>query len=568
MSLHAFSHYLRRPKVYTAFGVIVCLLLFLYPPTSIRRSSPGSNGERYPPIYTNKLPTPHSASLPQVQTKFPPETATAKEERQKRQSAVRERFAQTWRSYKALAYGADELMPVSGKPVMAFGGWGATLVDALDALWMLGMKEEFEDAVLAAAQINFGHTPVEEINVFETTIRYLGGLLGAYDVSGGQYPILLTKATEIGDLVYRAFDTPNRMPIMRWKLHSKAKQTASEWSLIAEIGSLNLELTRLSQLTGDSKYYDAAYRVAKAMDEAQMSTKIPGLWPIIANAQDLKFDYNAFSLGGMADSAFEYLPKMYALTGGGEELYRRDYERTIKAAQEHLFYRPMVPDHADILISGSAQVFEGQSLLEPQGQHLTCFAGGMVLLGSKLFNRPDEFEIGRKLTEGCIWAYDSMPSGIMPEVFHMIPCIRNQPCEWSEERWVAGVLQLQSANAETAEMEDGDRFQHIVTTQKLKPGYTQLDDTRYGLRPEAIESIFILYRMTGEQKYMDAAWKMFLAIDAATRTEIAHSAIDNVAKEHPMKVDKMESFWLAETLKYFYLIFSEPELMSLDRYVL
>lgn len=87
-------------------------------------------------------------------------------------------------------------------------------------------------------------------------------------------------------------------------------------------------------------------------------------------------------------------------------------------------------------------------------------------------------------------------------------------------------------------------------------------------RPEAIESVFILYRITGDRSLQDQAWKMFESIEKASRTEIAHAAVDDVRIEQPSHTDRMESFWLAETLKYFYLIFSEPDLISLDDYVL
>jgi mannosyl-oligosaccharide alpha-1,2-mannosidase len=77
-----------------------------------------------------------------------------------------------------------------------------------------------------------------------------------------------------------------------------------------------------------------------------------------------------------------------------------------------------------------------------------------------------------------------------------------------------------------------------------------------------------MYRITGDTKYQDAAWRMFNSIEKATRTKYAHAAINDVREEKPKQLDYMESFWLAETLKYFYLIFSEPELISLDDYVL
>lgn len=110
----------------------------------------------------------------------------------------------------------DELTPVSGSYRSHFGGWAATLVDSLDTLWIMELKDEFEEAVDAVYHIDFTTTEEDEINVFETTIRYLGGMLAAYDLSEGKYPLLLQKSLELGDFLYAAFDTPNRMPIMRW----------------------------------------------------------------------------------------------------------------------------------------------------------------------------------------------------------------------------------------------------------------------------------------------------------------------------------------------------------------
>ena len=77
-----------------------------------------------------------------------------------------------------------------------------------------------------------------------------------------------------------------------------------------------------------------------------------------------------------------------------------------------------------------------------------------------------------------------------------------------------------------------------------------------------------MYRITGDKKYQDAAWRMFKNIEKATRTKFAHAALNSVRETNPLQLDYMESFWLSETLKYFYLTFSEPDLISLDEYVL
>lgn len=77
-----------------------------------------------------------------------------------------------------------------------------------------------------------------------------------------------------------------------------------------------------------------------------------------------------------------------------------------------------------------------------------------------------------------------------------------------------------------------------------------------------------MYRITGDKTLQDAAWRMFTAIEKMCRTKIAHASVADVRFTNSKMIDKMESFWLAETLKYFYLIFSEPDLISLDDYVL
>lgn len=455
-----------------------------------------------------------------------------------RRDAVREVFQRCWKSYKERAWKKDELAPISGSARDAFGGWGATLVDSLDTLWIMDMKQEFTEAVDAAVEIDFGPKLEGEINVFETIIRYLGGFLGAYDVSGCHDARLLNKAIEVADMAYASFDTPNRMPVSRWSPSMAVdgkQQLPAESVLIAEAASASVEFTRLSQLTGDMRYFDAISRVTNVLDEQQQSTKLPGMWPISVNMRkpDLTFDAY-FGLGAMADSAYEYLPKMYQLLNGIGPVaaqYRRMYERAMSTAITHTLFRPMVHDHADILIAGANVNGE----VKHEGQHLVCFAGGMFALGGRLLDNETHFDIGRRLADGCAWTYKNAPNGIMPEVFSMPACANFSTCEFTKQL-------------------------------ELSP-FSEINDKRYVLRPEAIESIFYMYRTTGDVKYQEIAWEMFKAIDTHTRTEFANAAISDVMKSPVEKYDNMESFWLAETLKYFYLIFSHPEHISLDDFV-
>ena len=514
--------------------------------------------------------------LSQVQHNFDAETEEAKAIRLQRLGAVKSSFEHTWAGYKAHAWMQDELSPLDGGSTQAFGGWAATLVDTLDTLWIMGMKDEFEEAVDAAKDIDFNSTSEKMLNIFETTIRYLGGFLGAYDLTGGRYPVLLQKATEVGDLLYCAFDTPNRMPVTRWywkEALEGAQQTAGTATLIAEIGSLTLEFTRLSQLTGNLKYYDAVKRILDEFAKFQADTSLPGLWPILMNANAISFEDTTYSLGGMADSWYEYLPKQHMLVGGrdDEDQLKNMYDYAITTAINNIFFQPMVPDNKDILVSGAVTV-DGNSRvrLNPQGQHLGCYTGGMVGIGAKIFDKPEQMNTARKLVDGCIWAYDSMPSGIMPESFFMVPCEMNSPCQWDQKKWEAAVLER--AKGETGEAKDTKHDAQILNQtihqNRIPQGFSEIWDARYLLRPEAIESVFVLYRLTGETDLLDSAWRMFSNIERNTRTEFGSAMISDVRVDKSAQQNKMESFWTAETLKYFYLIFSEPNVVSLDEYVL
>ncbi|ETN39639.1 uncharacterized protein HMPREF1541_05865 [Cyphellophora europaea CBS 101466] len=557
--------------------------LFLRSPTSTADTYYGDVHwkkwpERYPVESLTPLPT-GSTPIPRIQFDFAshPETVAQKSQREERRQTIKDAFVHAWGGYKAHAFGKDEVMPLSGSSLDNYGGWGATLVDALDTLWLMGMKEEFEAAVEAVMKIDFTTNSVKELNVFETTIRYLGGMMAAYDVSEGKYPQLLDKAKELGEILYSAFDTTNRMPVCRWDWRKSAlggQVQAADFTLLAELGSLSLEFTRLSQLTQDPKYYDSIARISSLMADAQDGTLIAGLWPTIVDARNLRFDYNHFTLGGMADSTYEYLPKEYMLLNGAIRSYRTMYEKALDAASRFLFFKPMVPTNADILFSGTTALTEqGQASLDPQGQHLTCFLAGMVGIGAQIFDRPSDLKIAKQLLDGCIWAYNATPSGLMPETFHVVPCAKGidadtSGCEWDDGKYFAAVTKQLGGADDDPSVNPVERGKILAKEKKLVAGFTAHGDSRYILRPEAIESVFILYRITGERRYQEDAWRMWQSIDKATRTDIANAAVVDVRLARPEKSDRMESFWLAETLKYFYLIFDDSDVVDLDKWVL
>ncbi|RFU72913.1 glycosyl hydrolase family 47 [Trichoderma arundinaceum] len=486
---------------------------------------------RYPPDNTARLPSRGTRPLPRIQHQFGVESSAAAKERTQRLLEVKKVFLRAWRGYKKFAWKQDALLPISGGGREQFSGWAATLVDALDTLWIMGLREEFDEAVAAVADIDFGSSTSNRINIFETNIRYLGGLLAAYDLSGRE--LLLKKAVELGDLIYAGFNTENGMPVDFISFNS-AKSGGGlqvESSVVsASPGTLSLELTHLSQVTGNPKYYSAVSQVMDVFYQGQNQTSVPGVWPMNINmkAKDVVHG-SAFTLGGCADSLYEYLPKMHQLLGGGEPKYEIMSKTFLQTANRYFLFRPMLPDEDDVLISGNININEkGVPVLDPETEHLACFVGGMFGLAGKLFNQADDVETGIKLTNGCVYAYRAFPTGMMPERIDLAPCKDRSHCPWDEEYWI---------------LERGKRPEW---KDHLPKGFTTAKDPRYLLRPEAIESVFYAYRITGRREFQDAAWDMFTAVAKGTKTEHANAAVLDVTTDarKPPQEDYMEVSFL------------------------
>lgn len=485
-----------------------------------------------PPKPLRQLPKGRPISLPQVQHHFPRETPEIQKLREERLQKVRQLFKKNWASYRKYAWMKDALQPISAEFKDQFSGWAATLVDSLDTLWIMGLREEFDEAVAAVASIDFGSTTGSSVNMFEVNIRYLGGLLAAYDLS--KRDILLTKAVELGDLLYAGYNTKNRMPVdfIEFDAAKSGEGLQGESTVVsASPGTLSLEMTHLSQVTGNPKYYDAVSRVMDLFAKGQTSTEIPGLWPIYVSmpTEDVTTG-SSFTIAGNADSLYEYIPKMYAMLGGLEPKYETMSKLFLEAANITFFFRPMLPREDDILMIGSSNVDNGVPTLFPESEHLGCFVGGIYALAGRLFRRPDwTDDLGAKLTKGCIYAYGTMPTGIMPERYNMAPCLERKSCPWDE-----GVFETtKKKHAEWAGQAPADH---------LPKGWTTAKDPRYILRPEAIESVFVLWRTTGRQEYQEAAWDMFTAVSNGTETPFANAAVLDVTKaEYPLpKEDYME----------------------------
>ncbi|TIC67110.1 seven-hairpin glycosidase [Wallemia mellicola] len=486
-----------------------------------------------------------------------------------RQQIIQNAFLHAWNSYKRNAYGFDEIHPLTGKPFNSypkkyqkspFNGWGATIVDNLDTLLIMGLQDEYEEAREHVNRIDFNyvHSPSGELPTFETNIRYLGGLLSAYDLSGD--PLMISRAIELGDILMNAYNTTSHIPSSVLKPNYPPNE--EDYTILAESGSMILEFTRLSIITGDYKYFNVAHKAQSVL--FGLKSTIAGLLPTHVRL-DKEISQTprsgVFTLGALSDSYYEYLIKLYRLVNTQLTQYSQHYVKAIDSLKEYLILDvpSNIESFEDITVSGEVTSLtlaqhenEGGKIL-PKWEHLACFSGGMFGLGAKILNRPDDLMLADKLASGCFDMANNTITGLAPE---------------------SAIFDLS---------ERASNVVHRKPPEKHRPfRYRSMSSIHLG-RPEIIESLFVMYRITGDAKWREKAWRMFtswvsacislrlyLTTLQARHTYAPHgfSAIENVETERVYKVDNMESFVLAETLKYYYLIFSDQGVISLDDYVL
>ncbi|KAG0346285.1 hypothetical protein BG004_001993 [Podila humilis] len=466
--------------------------------------------------------------LKQIQFDFPMESKEEREEREQRLNQVRAGMAHAWAGYKKHAWGHDEVKPVSGGYKDNFGGWGATMIDSLDTLVIMGFNKEFDEA-LEWVKTSFDMTrkPTDQLQFFETVIRYLGGLLSTYDLTGEK--VLLDKAEELGNYCLNAF-TNRVFPNGRFAVQKNANYRGSSF-ILAEVGTIQLEFTRLSTLTGNPIYKDKALAIFDTLDTANAG--IPGVLPFfVSEAENAPYSYYTGSIGGMADSYYEYILKEWIILDGKAPKYRKMFEKAIQSVSDFMVTRPD-DGNQNVALIGLTE--SSDKSIKAEMEHLGCFMGGSLAMGSKYFDRPGDMALAKQLTELCYQTYHHSETGLGPETIKF--------------ELVSGT--------------NGKRFKVNPTTFYDRRSSRNL----YILRPETLESLWILYRITGEKKYQDQAWEIFLALERSCRTDIAYASLHDVNKigSHD---NRMESFFLAETMKYLYLIFSTPDVISLDHFVL
>ncbi|EJC99126.1 seven-hairpin glycosidase [Fomitiporia mediterranea MF3/22] len=549
---------------------------------------------------------PFTASLRSALDTFPP----TKEEirrpdysrwpREKRAEAVREAFVHAYGAYERYAIPNDELRPLRNSSVQNFNGWGVSMFDALDTLWLMDMRSEFERAVHFISKVEFRRHRAYDVMFFETVIRYLGGLLSAYALSGRQ--VLLDKADELGQKLLPSFNTETGMPAFEIDPDTGSIKLGprDQNVVLAEIGSCQMEYKYLAHLTGNRKYYTLVDRTWDWFERNQLEN---GMWYTEWNVTTGQMSDNHLTIGALADSAYEYLLKQYLMSGKSEPRLRNMYIASMTGMIKNLLY---LSPKRQILYVTDVFVRDGESEPEPSRkfEHLSCFLPGLLALGVKTLG--NELPVTERVLHGwaaeglaysCWLMYADDPHGLAPEeaLFERedngytrvggewapaegVELRRDERWFDAYERWRIGGSRGKPPGIPIGD--DKGVAKPMPHADSVRKEYFALKK-KFLLRPETIESLHVMWRTTGDEVWRDRAWQIFLAIEENCRmpTGYASVTVDRRSPDRLFALDEMPSYALAETWKYLYLMFRDGynndsgnvdrgELIPMDKYVL
>uniref|UniRef100_A0A8C9DKX4 alpha-1,2-Mannosidase n=1 Tax=Prolemur simus TaxID=1328070 RepID=A0A8C9DKX4_PROSS len=443
------------------------------------------------------------------------------EEPQSRVRAQREKIKEmmqfAWQSYKRYAMGKNELRPLTkdGYEGNMFGGLsGATVIDSLDTLYLMELKEEFQEAK-AWVEESFHLNVSGEASLFEVNIRYIGGLLSAFYLTGEE--VFRIKAIKLGEKLLPAFNTPTGIPkgVVSFKSRSWGWATAGSSSILAEFGSLHLEFLHLTELSGNQVFAEKVRNIRKVLRKID---KPFGLYPNFLSPVSGNWVQHHVSVGGLGDSFYEYLIKSWLMSAKTDMEAKNMYYEALEAIETYLL---------NVSPEGLTYIAEWRGgILDHKMGHLACFSGGMIALGAedaKEEKRAHYRELAAQITKTCHESYARSDTKLGPEAF-----------------W------FNSGKEAVA---------------------THLSESYYILRPEVVESYMYLWRQTHDPIYREWGWEVVMALEKHCRTEAGFSGIQDVYNSTPNHDNKQQSFFLAETLKYLYLLFSEDDVLSLEDWV-
>jgi mannosidase alpha-like ER degradation enhancer 2 len=408
-------------------------------------------------------------------------------------SSVRSEFRHAWDAYRKFAWGFDELRPLT---LTGRNWYDASLlltpIDVLDSLVILGFDDEADETLnLIASDLDFDRDVT--VNLFEANIRVMGGLLSGFQFTNE--PRLLDLADDLGRRLLPAFDSPTGIPYRFINLQSAV--TSDARTNPAEAGTLVLEFGRLSELTGDESYREAAKRALVALFERRSTVDLVGSWIDVESGDWL--DHTSH-IAGLIDSYYEYLIKGWKLFGDDE--LGSMWNTHFSGIREHV-----IAVENDRTWCRRVDMNSGEEVAPHYGALDAFFVGTLVLAG--------EIETAAALQSSGFDMWNRF--GLEPEVFDY------------RQMDVAG------------------------------------DEGAYHLRPELAESAAYLFWATGHETYRDMGAQILKDLINHCRTPNAYAAVADVRTME--KLDSMESFFLAETLKYLFLLFDDQGGHYFDDYV-
>jgi mannosyl-oligosaccharide alpha-1,2-mannosidase len=465
---------------------------------------------------------------------------------------VKDAMKFTFEGYRSKAWKFDDILPVSGGHKNTRNAWGAFIIDSSTTLTTMGMWAELSSG------LNFIQSEVDFrmadglVDPFETTIRYLGAMVSLVELGdAGIIPNnlmsavrrsgILKKSSGLANSILRAFDTRTSLPWPRIDFVTGLFNVDEKAIGPARAGTNFLELCTLSKLTEDPIYCSKATQSWASLVRNHYIEELPGLLDgRISLETGAPVGLNR-SWDSGHDSYYEYLLKANLLLPHSQnaKIYRDRWLQAAQAVRSNLTSRSAATPHHFMshLYLGK---WSGPWYINEMS-HLGFFAPGTLLLGGRHLQRPDLVVLGQAILEGARHVYKSTPTGLAPEVFSWEPAsgTRNGTFDPQTEQ----------------------------QRQQLNQNGFWVVDPRYKLRPEYAESLFYAFRTTGEKRYRDWAWDVFLALEAHCKTTFGYAGLQDVMNPKSDKIDHTESYFAAETLKYLYLIFEDVSVLSLDEWI-
>jgi mannosyl-oligosaccharide alpha-1,2-mannosidase len=370
---------------------------------------------------------------------------------------VRGEMAWAWRNYVELAFGHDQIKPASGGAeeflLQGGPGLGLSLVEALDTLYVMGLDAELEEGV-RWIEDNLHFDIDGELQVFETNIRMVGGLLSGWLATRNKK--LLELAHDLATRLLPAFTkSPTGMPYRFVNLKTGAVRDPS--SFPAEVGTYISEFGTLAHAVGDMRFYDAAKNAAKACFDRRSAID---LVPDQIDIETGKWQSRRASIGPPSDSYFEYLYGGWRLFGDAD--FKRWYDVHAAAIAKHQI--EVVDGHLWF-----AQVdYETGERLDRYQSELASFYAGLLAKAGDMKNAQAYYES---------WAAVQARYGVLPEGFdygtfqatRMTNELRPEFADSSLALFVHG-------GGEHCREMARIHFENMKATSRAHFGYTVIDD--------------------------------------------------------------------------------------------